>query len=100
MIVSDYSIKFRRFISSQYVYHGVKVALGVMIPALVLYNMGLLATMVTVPLGVVMTSSADSPGPPHHRRNGMLISIGVNVIILLVSGLTRNNDFLLAANLI
>lgn len=100
MIVSDYSIKFRRFISSQYVYHGVKVALGVMIPALVLYNMGQLATMVTVPLGVVMTSSADSPGPPHHRRNGMLISIGVNVIILLVSGLTRNNDFLLAANLI
>lgn len=81
-------------------YHGVKVALGIMIPALVLYNLGLLESMITFPLGVAMTSSADSPGPPHHRRNGMLISIGINVLILLISGITRHNDYLVALNLV
>lgn len=96
----DYQKRFRKFISSQYFYHGLKVATGILIPALLLHRFGLLESMVSLPLGVAITSIVDSPGPPHHRRNGILISLGVNVLILLISGLTKHSDVLIGVNIV
>ena len=70
----DYSTKnIKKFIYSQYFYMGIRQALGVLMPALVLLGLfhhaalGLAATF-----GAMCVAIVDQPGPFRHRRNEML----------------------------
>ncbi|GAA4331262.1 FUSC family protein [Pigmentiphaga soli] len=68
----DYSKDIKKFIYSHYFYGGVRQALGVIVPAIILLGvfhqavLGLAATF-----GAMCVSIVDQPGPQRHRRNEM-----------------------------
>ncbi|MGB8193853.1 MAG: FUSC family membrane protein, partial [Chitinophagaceae bacterium] len=91
----DYKLELRKFISSQYLYTGLRITAGVIIPALVLQHYGLLYSMIAIPLGALFVSLTDSPGPITYRRNGMLVSIVLNALIVLIAGYSRVSPFMI-----
>jgi uncharacterized membrane protein (TIGR01666 family) len=96
----DYSLELRKFVNSQYLYAGLRITAGVIIPAMVLYHYGLLAPMIGLPMGALFTSQTDSPGAPEHRRNGMLISISLNFIIIIIAGYSSPFPVLISIEII
>ena len=87
---------FKNFIYTQYFSDGVKITLGVLLPSLIFFQFGLLEVGITLSLGALCVSIADSPGPWLHRKNGMLYT---NIFIFLTTLLTSSintNDYLLA----
>ena len=76
---------FKNFIYTQYFSDGIKVTLGVLLPSLIFFPLNLLEIGLTLSLGALCVSIADSPGPWSHRKNGMLYT---NLFIFLTAILT------------
>ncbi|MGN6437318.1 MAG: FUSC family membrane protein [Agriterribacter sp.] len=95
----NYITEFKKFITGQYLTKGIRVTVGAILPAWVLYEFDWLTIGIALPLGALMVSLTDSPGPIHHRRNGMLVSNALNFFIALVIGFTRYYPWLLAIEL-
>jgi uncharacterized membrane protein (TIGR01666 family) len=96
----DYNLEFRKFISSQHLYTGLRITAGVIIPAFLLYHYGLLVAMIGIPMGALFVSLTDNPGPIAHRRAGMLISIGINALVVLITGYSRVSPFMIGMEII
>lgn len=95
----NYINEFTKFITGQYLTKGVRITAGAILPALVLYHYDLLSVGIAMPLGALMVSLTDSPGPIHHRRNGMLVSNMLNFAVAIIVGFTRYYPWLLAIEL-
>ncbi|MFT3749386.1 MAG: FUSC family membrane protein [Agriterribacter sp.] len=95
----NYINEFRKFITGQYLTKGVRITAGAILPALILYHYNLLSIGIAMPLGALMVSLTDSPGPIHHRRNGMLVSNILNFVVAIIIGFTRYYPWLLAIEL-
>lgn len=95
----DYINEFKKFVTGQYLTKGLRITIGALLPAFILYKYGWLNVAIAMPLGALMVSLTDSPGPIHHRRNGMLISNGINFLLALIIGFTRHYPWLLAIEL-
>jgi len=78
--------EYRSFISSYYLGEGLRITSGAVLPALILNYFELLPVGVLVSLGAVCVSAADSPGPIHHRRNGMQVCTLCMFVVSLVTG--------------
>jgi len=78
--------EYRSFISSYYLGEGLRITSGAVLPALILNYFELLPVGVLVSLGAVCVSAADSPGPIHHRRNGMQVCTVCMFVVSLVTG--------------
>lgn len=96
----DYQLELRKFVSSQYLYTGLRVTAGVIIPSLVLYHYGMLAAMIGIPLGALFVSLTDNPGPIAYRRNGMLVSIGLNFLVAVIATYSRVSPFMIGVEII
>lgn len=87
----------QNFFYSQYFSDGLRITFGTIIPALVFSAFGNLQTGIIVSLGAMAVGLSDSPGPLHHRRNGMLFcTLSVSVAALLTN-LVSTTPALLAA---
>jgi uncharacterized membrane protein YccC len=87
--------EYKSFINSYYLGEGLRITTGAVLPALVLNYFGLLPVGVLVSLGAVCVSAADSPGPIHHRRNGMEICTAIMFIVCLITGYATRHPFVL-----
>lgn len=96
----NYVTEFKKFITGQYLTKGLRVTVGAVLPALLLYQFNWLSIGIALPLGALMVSLTDSPGPIHHRRNGMLVSNVVNFTVALIIGYTRSYPLLLGLELV
>ncbi|HWK57087.1 MAG TPA: FUSC family membrane protein [Parapedobacter sp.] len=76
----------RNFFYSQYFSDGLRLTFGTIVPALVFSAFGSLQTGIIVSLGAMAVGLSDSPGPVHHRRNGMFFS----TLSVLVAALCIN----------
>lgn len=85
----NYGLTFRKFITSQYLYTGIRITAGVLIPGLLLYYYGILTAMMGIPLGALFLALTDNPGPLHHRINGMIAAIIINFIVVCIAGLSQ-----------
>ncbi|NJM25422.1 MAG: hypothetical protein HC859_07980 [Bacteroidia bacterium] len=94
-IASHYTRDIQRFATSHYLYTGVRITVGIMIPTLVLAYWDLLTAAISFVWGALFVSLADQPGPIHHRRNGLLTSTALNAATLLVTGLCQSVPALL-----
>ncbi|WP_192820267.1 FUSC family membrane protein [Rufibacter sp. LB8] len=79
----------KSFYHSQHFSDGLRVTIGVLLPALLFSAMGQLMTGVTVALGAIGVSLADTPGPVVHKRNGMMVAIVVCGAAALLTGFAR-----------
>lgn len=95
----DYINDFKKFITGQYLTKGLRITVGAILPAWILYEYNWLSIGIALPLGALMVSLTDSPGPIHHRRNGMMASNLFNFLIAIVIGFTRYYPWLLAIEL-
>lgn len=96
----DYQTEFRRFISSQYLYTGIRVTFCVILPAWILYHFDLLTAMTGIPLGALFVGLTDNPGPIHHRRNGLLVGSFLNCIIALIAAVSRMTPWLVGIEIV
>jgi len=85
----------RYFFSSQEFSDGVRITLSILLPGLLLGWRGDLTTGLTVSLGAVCVSLTDIPGPPAHKRNGMLAATALTGLMALITGLVLPYAWLL-----
>src|SRR5438105_13640373 len=83
----DYLKKYKSFLYSYYLSAGVRITMGVVLPALVFSFFNMLPAGVAISLGAMCISGTDNPGPIHHRRNGMLVCLLLLVIVSVLTSL-------------
>jgi uncharacterized membrane protein (TIGR01666 family) len=91
----DYLKKYKSFLYSYYLSSGVRITVGVVLPALIFSYFDMLSQGVAVSLGAMCVSGTDNPGPIHHRRNGMLICLLFLIIVASLTSLTAAYPVLL-----
>lgn len=93
----DYLREVQKFTSSQYWNTGVRITAGVMLPTFLMVKNDWLNLGMPFLWGALFVSLTDSPGPIHHRRNGMIAAILLNTITALLIALGRPYEPLLIA---
>jgi uncharacterized membrane protein YccC len=96
----DYLKEVQKFVSSQYWYSGLRITAGVMVPLLVFILTGWLTVAVPFLWGALFVSLTDTPGPVHHRRNGMIAAILLNTAVVLLTTLTKEYQVLLISQIV
>ncbi|MGU7772531.1 FUSC family protein [Burkholderia sp. MR1-5-21] len=91
-----YSVEIRKFLYSQYFFGGLRIAVGVSLPAviclLVFHNRELGFTISTGALGACVV---DMPGPLKYKHNEMLACSVIGFLAALATGLATPNIFAL-----
>jgi len=95
----NYQQQLKQFITSQHLYTGLRITGGVLIPAVILYQYGLLGPMISLPMGALFSSLSDTPGPINHRRNGLKAGLVINLLMIILGGITRHYPWLVAFEL-
>lgn len=85
----------KKFITSQYIYSGIRIALAVVIPCIILAKLGLLKEYFLFPLGTIFLALTDSTGPFHRRRNALIFAIVNFFIVSLIAGLLKDFPLLI-----
>ena len=98
--MQDFVKSYKQFSTSYYVAEGIRITLGIMIPIIAFSMIGNIRAGITTALGVLCTSLCDGPGPLNHRKNAMLISIGIITSITLLTGFSVHFHWLLALELL
>jgi uncharacterized membrane protein YccC len=96
----DYIREIQKFTTSQYWATGVRITAGVMLPTLVMAHFEWLSIGMPFLLGALFVSITDSPGPIHHRRNGLLTAVALNTFTVLVTTIIREHQILLLTTVV
>lgn len=91
----NYPLEFKKFLNSQHLYSGIRITLGVLIPGIILAHFGKLELMVNLPLGALFCALADPPGPPIHRRNGLIAATILNTVMVIIGAASSPYPILL-----
>ncbi len=86
----NYASELKKFITSQYIYSGTRIALAVVIPSIILAYLGLLKEFFLFPLGTLFLALTDSTGPFHRRRNALIVASGFYFFVSLIAGLLKD----------
>jgi uncharacterized membrane protein (TIGR01666 family) len=81
----------KTFFFSQYFSDGIRISLGILLPALVLLQFNKFDLGITLSLGALCVCAIDSPGPAAHKRNGMAIGNLCVFIVAVITGFARQN---------
>lgn len=95
----DYLREVQKFTTSQHWNSGARITAGVMLPLLVLVKTDYLSQGIPFLWGALFVSLTDTPGPIHHRRNGMIAAIVLNTVVVMITGFTRNHQVLLVSQI-
>lgn len=79
---------------------GLRVTLGILLPTLLLAQLGHFELGLTVSLGAVCASLTDIPGPVYHKRNGLWICTALVFLVALLTGVARLNVWVLGAEIL
>ena len=96
----EYLQEVQKFTSSQYWHSGWKITAGVMLPLFVFIIFGWVTVAVPFLWGALFVSLTDTPGPVHHRRNGMIAAILLNTVVVLLTTITRAHPGLLVGQIV
>ena len=96
----NYTSELKKFVTSQYIYSGVRIALAVVIPSIILAYLGVLKQFFLFPLGTFFLALTDMPGPVHRRRNSLILALFFYFSISLVAGLLKDFPILIFLEII
>ena len=71
----NYKSEIQKFVTSQYIYSGTRIALAIVIPSIVLAYFGLLKDYFLFPLGTSFVGLTDMTGPFIRRRNALILAV-------------------------
>src|SRR5690606_16364130 len=83
------------FIFSQYFSDGLRITLGVLLPALIFAQFGKFELGLILSLGALCVSITDFPGPVQYKRNAMLLCNLTIFLVALITGFVRMNSYLM-----
>lgn len=92
--------KILSFFYSQYFSDGLRITLGVLIPALLFNHFNQLAAGISVALGALCISVVDTPGPAVYKRNSMIICCLLVFLVSLITGYVQFNPFFLGLEIV
>jgi len=92
----DYIKTFKSVINSHYLSEGVRITAGVLLPAFIFSYFNLLSAGIVFSLGALFVSVTDSPGPIHHRKNGMVVCIASILLVTILAGFAAFSHVTLA----
>ncbi|WP_461452151.1 FUSC family protein [Mucilaginibacter sp.] len=95
MVISIHPKDIKSFFYSQYFSDGLRITIGVLLPALVLTQFGKLGFGIDMSLGALCVSIVDTPGPIIHKRNAMAISNLCIFSVAVITGFARLNIYTL-----
>jgi hypothetical protein len=85
----NYSSELKKFLTSQYIFSGARIALAIVIPSIILAQFGLLKEYFLFPLGTSFVGLTDQQGPYIRRRNTLVLSIFSFFLIALLASLVK-----------
>jgi uncharacterized membrane protein (TIGR01666 family) len=85
--IEQSSKQLKQFLYSQYFSDGFRITLGILLPSIICFQLHQIHIGIVLSLGALGVSIPDNPGPADHRRNAMLITIGLSFIMAVVTGL-------------
>ena len=88
------------FLSGQSFSNGLRVTLSILMPALMLAQVGQFPAGLAMSLGALSVSISDAPGPLQHRRNGMLATVLLGAGVTLITGFARMNPVALGLEIL
>ncbi|RZL45085.1 MAG: FUSC family protein, partial [Pedobacter sp.] len=91
---------FKNFLYTQYFSDGIKITIGVLLPSLLFFKLNMIEVGMTLSIGAVCSSMADSPGPWIHRRNAMLVTNAIVTVVALITSVLNNNPLYIGTELI
>ena len=92
--------RFQYFFSGQHFSDGVRTTVAILLPAMLLAQWGHFAEGLTISTGAVCVSVTDTPGPPSHRRNGLLAALGLVFITALLTSVAATNVWWLGLEIV
>ncbi|UEG55236.1 FUSC family protein [Mucilaginibacter daejeonensis] len=93
--MAKHTREIKTFFFSQYFSDGLRISMGLLLPALLFAQMDMLQTGLTISLGAVCMTVLDNPGPLLHKRNAMLIGNAVVFLVAVLTGFARYNLWVL-----
>lgn len=87
------SREIKAFIFGQYFSDGLRITFGVLLPSLLLAQLGQLSIGVSISLGALCVSLTDNPGPVNHKKNGMLLCNLFIFLTAVLTGLINKNSY-------
>jgi uncharacterized membrane protein (TIGR01666 family) len=87
----DYLRQYKSFVNSYYLSEGVRITIGVTLPAVVMSYFNNLSAGIIISLGALCASMPDNAGPVHHRRNAMLVCDALIFFVALITGFASAN---------
>jgi uncharacterized membrane protein (TIGR01666 family) len=90
----DYIKQYKSFINSHYLNGAIRITAGITLPAILLSQFNNLAAGVSVSIGAMCVGNTDTPGPIHHRRNGMIACVLIIFLVTLLTGLASASPLL------
>lgn len=86
---------YKSFLNGRFLNEGIRITSGILIPALLFSYYNQLQTGIVLSLGALCSSIADTPGPVHYRRNGMLANLMILAVVSLITSFAQVNHLLL-----
>ena len=86
----NYRSEFKKFVTSQALYSGIRVALAVVIPSMILAYFGLLKEYFLFPLATSFVGLTDQVGPYIRRRNTLILAIISFILVAIISSLLKD----------
>jgi uncharacterized membrane protein (TIGR01666 family) len=83
----DYLKQYKSFLYSHNLTDGIRITVGILVPAFVMLYLGHLPVGIVMSIGALCVSVTDIPGPIRYRRNEMLICIGTIFLVTVYVGL-------------
>ena len=94
----DYLKQYKSFVNSYYLAEGIRITIGIALPAIVLSYFHNLSAGIMVSIGAMCVSIPDNAGPINHRRNAMLICDALIFIVAVCTGFATSFPALLGPN--
>ncbi|MBS1596689.1 MAG: FUSC family protein [Bacteroidetes bacterium] len=82
----DYIRQYKSFVNSHYLSEGIRITVGLTLPAILLSYFNHLSAGITMSLGASCVIIVDNAGPIHHRRNAMIICDALIFLVTLLIG--------------
>jgi len=96
----NYTAELKKFVTSQYIYSGVRIALAIVIPSIILVYFGLLKEYFLFPLGTSFVGLTDQPGPFIRRRNTLVTAVIFFFIVATIATIFKNFEILVYLEII
>ena len=90
----------KKYLTSHQTSLAVRVTFSVVLPPILFFYLHDMHVGAAMSIGALCTSLTDTPGPPHHRRNGFYASIALNCLIALLVGFTNTWHLVLGVEIV